>query len=528
MAFVPIKNTIEYTYGTYVNDDGELVEWQKDDVEYISNRLWSANWSEMGCFKTTTGLWWADKIAKRFQATSKIQPTFLFITSKSGKGTYFDAIPKSVHGYEVYNVETTKAQRITSIGPVTIREDITLENFRRYMISSRTKPCIVLAHYNCFLNKSKILPILKAVLWTGICADEAHRMKNRDTQWTRNIKTLRTIAGHKHAMTGTGFINSPDEAWSILNFIAPKEFKSYWNFRRYFCEEIEIGGYSRVIGIQEDKIDEFRRLRALCGPRRMMREVHKDIEEPIFTARDVDLNATQRKMYNEIRTLLYTLDQAGEPIHSPNVLSQLNRLRQICVATPEKIGEHYDAKLERRVQEIRLIEPSTKLDEVMDILDELEWNIEEKQQVVIFSNFKDPLELLKVRLAVKRAELEKDGLDSSAYAFIHMEEKDNDLVRYEKWHDMWPKKNHRIFMSTLQLGSESINLSSAQHVIFLDRSWSPKDNMQGVSRLFRPGQTGLTEVININAKQTVDQRIERANVVKVSWFKAIFDPDEEE
>lgn len=81
---------------------------------------------------------------------------------------------------------------------------------------------------------------------------------------------------------------------------------------------------------------------------------------------------------------------------------------------------------------------------------------------------------------------------------------------------------YRVFMSTLQLGGESINLTPARHVVFLDRSWSPKDNSQGIGRVRRPGQEGEPVVININGKRTTDQRIESVVREKQSWFNELF------
>jgi SNF2 family DNA or RNA helicase len=359
-----------------------------------------------------------------------------------------------------------------------------------------------------------MLNLLGSVEWDFAIVDEAHRIKNRKAQWTRNIKKLRI--DRKHIMTGTGFINDPSEMWSLLNFLAPKIFRSYHGFRREYCDEIIVGGFPKVIGVRPDKVEQFRDLRKEVGVRREMAVVHSSISEPIFTAREVDLNPTQRKMYDEIKRELATLDQQGAPIHSPNVLSQLNRLRQICVATPELVRSYYDPKQERRVQEIRLVEPSSKLDEVESILEELRWDAESKQQVVVFSNFKDPIELLKARFDKK----------PDLYPYIHMKVEDNDAERYRKWHDEFPKRNHRVFMSTLQLGGESINLTPASYCIFLDRSWSPKDNMQAVGRVYRPGQKRAVEVIHINARKTTDQRIERSTNEKMGWFKQIFGEDD--
>jgi SNF2 family DNA or RNA helicase len=256
-----------------------------------------------------------------------------------------------------------------------------------------------------------------------------------------------------------------------------------------------------------------------------MQEVHKDIAEPIYYDITVELNATQRRMYKEIVRELRALDQKGVPIHSPNVVSQLQRLRQISVATPELVNAYYDPRLDRYVQEVRLVEPSSKLDAVMDVLEGLEWDEEQKQQVVVFSNFKDPLELLKKRLDEQR---DKNGrLLRAGIPYIHMEQKDSEQTRFEKWKVQWPKKEHQVFLSTIDLGGESINLASAQYCIFLDRSWSPAKNLQAVGRVYRPGQTGLAEVIHINAKQTVDKRVFDNVTTKIGWFNLLFGDEDE-
>src|SRR3954462_1871328 len=129
--------------------------------------------------------------------------------------------------------------------------------------------------------------------------------------------------------------------------------------------------------------DEFRTLVREVGVRRTLTEVMPDIAEPVFVNREVDLNAIQRRMYNSIKAELKALDKNGTPLHAPNVISALQRMRQISVATPEVISEHYDQKQMRRVLEVKLREPSSKLDAVMDIVEELSWDDDAKQPVVI-------------------------------------------------------------------------------------------------------------------------------------------------
>lgn len=498
----------------------DSTDWQEEDLARLVDRQYSANWSEMGCYKTTTGLWLAErrieklgdlKVVADNGELANVAPALLVITSRAGKGTYYDAVPKTLQlkGWRIFDVTVNGVvERVNDI----IVNKWEIADWTDYQKILK-EPHIVLSHYHCYTNKSPVRQWLQRITWTFIIVDEAHRIKNKDGQWTRHIKKLASMGG-RHVMTGTGFVNQPDEIWSLLNFLAPDIYSSYNTFRRKFCEEEQWSGYTKVVGLKRENKEEFRGLVREMGPRREMRLVHSHIEEPIKISREVDLNPIQRAMYDQIRTELFMLDQKGTPISSPNVLSLLNRLRQICVATPEKIDEYYDIKQDRRVQVIKLVEPSSKLDEFMDLLEELRWDEESRQKVVVFSQFKDPLELLKVRL------------DKAKVPYMHMEVHHNDEQRYEMWHELWPKPIHRVFLSTLDLGGESINLAAAQYCVFLDRSWSPRANNQAVGRVYRPGQTEAAELIYINARKTTDQRIEATNARKTGWFTEIFGEDE--
>jgi SNF2 family DNA or RNA helicase len=192
------------------------------------------------------------------------------------------------------------------------------------------------------------------------------------------------------------------------------------------------------------------------------------------------------------------------------VLSALNRLRQIAVATPEVKDDYYDVLKERRIISVTLKEPSSKLDAAMEVIEGLEWDQERKDQVVVFSNFRDPLELLANRLKKKDI------------PYLHLDASMSDKQRYELWHETWPNKEHQVFLCTLAVGSESINLASAHRAIFLDQSWSPAQNKQAIGRIYRPGQTGVAQLIYIRAENTVDYRVLDTVNEKHGWFQMVF------
>jgi SNF2 family DNA or RNA helicase len=485
--------------------------WQERDLNFLAPMPYSANWSEMGCYKTSTGLW--------LMQQKKVKNA-LIITSKMGKGAYFSdfyrCLPES---WQLYNVNLHDV----SLKVMDYERKANMNDLLNTVATGfHDHPIVFLCHYDLFTKKSNestaakdkdglgIVDKLKKIEWDMVMCDEAHKLKNPDTQWTINIKRL--TARNKHIMTGTGFVNNPAEIWSLLKFldrtfmsIGRPDLSSYWNFRAYFCDEYQDArGYRFIRGIRQNRIEEFRELRKKVGPRHRMREVHPDIPEPIENSYDVNLNITQRKMYDEIKAVLQTLDQQGQILSSPNVLSQLNRLRQISVATPKVNNAGYSAKANRFVHDITLVEPSSKLDEVMDLLKELD------DQVVVFSNFQDPLDLLEKRL------------DRANIPYLYMKQSHSEAKRYHLWKELWPTKQHKVFMCTLALGGESINLASAAHMIFLDRSWSPKDMMQAIGRVHRPGQEGTAQAIYINARNTVDSYVSGKLKLKGKWFNDIF------
>jgi SNF2 family DNA or RNA helicase len=535
----------------------EPAPFQVEDIEKLTERQWSCNWSEMGCYKTSTVLWLIPEWASKLNVE---KPKVLIITTRSGKGTYFKHVPDLLPDYDLFNLSVNEC-RLIMLG-----QDFPVPFDPEYDI-----PSVYVAHYNVFsrrkarkkkkkeaevvdndegttddeengsdeengendptagmtegerllaellgeiekpkkkAKKVPLIDVLQSTHWDVIILDEAHRIKGRTTGWTREIKKLK--GSIKHVMTGTGFINDPSEIWSLLNFCSKREYASYWRFREKYAEEDIIDGFRKIVGVRQESKAEFQQLVRTIGPRRTKREVFKDLPEPIYSPVYVDLNAIQRKMYEEIKDELYTMDQNGEGLFAPNVLAALVRLRQICTATPQVIADYYDPIEERRIQKIKLVEPSSKLDAVMEIIDGLEWDEERKDQVVVFSSFKDPLELLKHRL------------DSSKIPYIELAQKDNDKIRYQKWAIDFPQKEHQVFMSTLALGSESISLTSASTCIFLDRSWSPKDNSQAESRVWRPGQQEVANIIHINATDTVDERVHAKVEMKQGWFKEIF------
>lgn len=569
----PFWNDIRGTLGDFEYTHSDIVDppedWQLEDLEQMYNhaifRGYCANWSEMGAKKTSTGLWLIQRLWKEFWPTTRIDedsgatvprhPNVWACTTRSGKGTFFKLGPQILEGWYFFNIT---AQGVLLLDNETGEfQKLKLDKIPDYF----DMPTFVVTHFNTFSksNHNRFMetddgtPIKNPDgslamypptfadhfvkrLWDLSWIDESHRIKGKDTKWTVVLK--RSKDEIRMDTTGTGFINRPDEVWSLGDHMTKSriakankpdidpvkaEFGGYWDFREEFCLIDEIAGFEKVIGINPERKDDFRRIIRELGPRRTLSEVMPHLKEPLFDPHEVDLNPIQRRMYNQIMSELQAIDQNGKTLFSANILAMLQRLRAICVATPEVVEEFYDEKTETVRQKIKLVEPSSKLDEIMEILDGLSWDEDRKDQVVIFSNFVGPLLLLEARFEKANQNALEMGFEPE-YPYLWMKESHSDEQRYNMWkpNGLFESGEYRVFMSTLQLGGESISLTAARHVIFLDRSWSPKDNSQGIGRIKRPGQEGQPIVVNINAKDTVDTYIKGVNDLKQGWFKEIF------
>lgn len=73
-----------------------------------------------------------------------------------------------------------------------------------------------------------------------IVIDEGHKAKNKNTQFRRDITSLK-VKGHRVILSGTPLQNNLSELWSVFDFVQPKIFGSFERFEREYTSKIEKG-----------------------------------------------------------------------------------------------------------------------------------------------------------------------------------------------------------------------------------------------------------------------------------------------
>lgn len=386
--------------------------------------------------------------------------------------------------------------------------------------------------YICHWEALRLVPELKKIHWFHIIADEVHRAKNRDSQIAQNLKKL--SAEHKLGLSGTAADNSPLDFWSVANWLWPKLFSSYWSYeRKYIIWKHHNVGYCTAVGCREDDVYHRRAFKQIVGVenveqlhkiiapfyiRRTKEEVAKDLPEKYYTDIVVGLHPQQRRVYNQMRDrmLAWIGEHENEPVAAPIVVSQLVRLQQFACAYGETeivIRRFKDCEdclekghvkcLGHEVPKVKLIEPSSKLDTVMDLVSD-----NPNKQFVVFGQSKQVINMLGTRLDKAKIPM----------AILTGDTSSDDRSRYIR---EFQAGKRQVFAGTIKAGGEGITLTAASTVIFLDLAWSPSKNRQAEDRLHRIGQKNAVQVIRLIALDTIDAKRNEQIELKWSWLRKL-------
>lgn len=357
-------------------------------------------------------------------------------------------------------------------------------------------------------------PVLSKIKWAHIICDEAHKLNGRKTAMTKALKALKTQ--HKTAITATPATNVPWQWWSILHWLYPKDWSSYWRFfERYVVyEEVRKGHVVIKEPVTVQRAEEFnskiepftyRGKKVVYGGKR-----YRTIE--------VDLDPKQRRAYDtmEKEFVAWLGEQEDEFLPAPNVISQLQRLQQFALGYA-KLETHevyrkagWKKGTVEREQRVVLSEPSAKLDALMEFLED---NPDER--ALVYSSFRGPLELLQARC-------EKAGVSyglcmgTSSRTSVHVTAEQREQAIRD-----FAAGRLRVMLASIQAGGESIDgwQHACNTAIYLDRAWSPAANEQSEGRLDRRGQRYTVNVIDIVARDTVDIPRGIKLETKKSWLR---------
>lgn len=320
----------------------------------------------------------------------------------------------------------------------------------------------------------------------AIVVDEVHKCKCVTSQRGKNLLKLAKVGTYHYGLTGTLLINSPLDAYMPLKF-TNNERSTYSAFKNYYCiyksnyfTAYQIVGYKNV----EDLKDEI----SSCSLRRT-KDILKLPPKTIITEY-VELDPEHEKFYEHINAgVIEDADRVN--IRNSTLLGLVVRLRQAATC-PSILSSS--------------ITQSNKIDRAVDLTEEI---IASGEKVVIFSTFKEPLNILAEKLKVYNPILTTGDTSATEHS-SYVDKFIND-------------PNCNIFISTIWKSGTGLTLTSASYMIFLDAPWTYADFDQCCDRIHRIGTTDNVTIYNLVAKNTIDERINNTIQMKKGISDVVVD-----
>ena len=355
-----------------------------------------------------------------------------------------------------------------------------------------------------------------------VIADEVHRASNRKAQATRALKKIK--CHRKLAMSGTASGDKPENLWSILNWLWPTYYRSYWKFRNHYCVEETIhrgeGSYRQITGVKN--IPALKREMSPWYTRHLKKEqccpdhpngVMEQLPEKTYDIIWVDLTPQQRRVYDQMKKemVAWVGEHESSPLVASVVVAQMARLSQIALATPvvsEELKRGRDGSEELRLT-VDLAAPSSKIDAVRELLDD-----NPDESFVVFTSSK--------KAAYLAAEVwGGKGISAEVLSGDTPDTQRRTLVQ------RFADREFRVFIAVIAAAAEGIDglQGICSTAIFLDRSWSTIKNMQAEDRLHRDGQRDAVTIIDVMARNTLDFGRKQKLETKWSWIKSILGDD---
>lgn len=341
---------------------------------------------------------------------------------------------------------------------------------------------VLLTTYEYILADASFLSQLK---WQFMAVDEAHRLKNRESQLY--AKLMDFGAPSRLLITGTPMQNTLSELSALMDFLMPGKI--------HVEETIDLTA--------DDASKKLAELTDAISPymiRRTKQKVENDLPPKTEKIIRVELSEVQLEYYKNILTRNYAALNAGSKAGKTsllNVMMELKKASNHPFMFPNAEERFLDGRDTREDQLKALITSSGK----MMLLDQLLTKMKKDgHRVLIFSQMVKMLDILGDYLQLRGHQFQRlDGTINSGARRMAID------------HFNAPESADFCFLLSTRAGGLGINLMTADTVILFDSDWNPQADLQAMARAHRIGQKNPVTIYRLVSKDTVEEEVlERA------------------
>jgi len=343
--------------------------------------------------------------------------------------------------------------------------------------------------------------IIYGTPWHRVICDESQRFANPKTATYRYMMAI--YGQYKWCLTGTPIRNNMTDIWSQLRFCG-------YNVVTRSLEWKKNSNYYKVQKLEQNVFQMGYEEAGIKIPDKIEHKIVIQLEKRENTAYMLILGIAKHAYNLFLRNL----------IRMSSMLTLFIRLRQCVIApylmTPlskRKKSNHMfiaDNQDEQAlIQKVDNMQDSlsswmftrdgtagihsSKITQVCQTIDQ----IPDNEKVIVFSSFTSCLDLVRHALLARDESMNVLQLDGDVVG----EKRRIIIDSFQKYPD------HNVLLISYGVGAEGLNLTMANHVIFIEPWWNPAVHDQCIARAWRSGQTKEVHVYQILVENSIEDRI---------------------
>jgi SNF2 family DNA or RNA helicase len=375
---------------------------------------------------------------------------------------------------------------------------------KRKNLSSRYK--IYVTSWNTFTRDMKheqteLPPLVKFMVPKTVVMDEAHALCNVKTKQSVAAGQIGRVADYALLMSGTPITRDVGGFWRSVGVLDTRSFPDPDRYKDRYTDRFHSDyGEDTIEGMNKATLEEFHVLMKGAMRRIAKRDVNADLPPVSYSTRVVQIPPAHRAAYDEMAAdMLAHIPDTDEPLEVMTTLAQLQRLTQlassacdveIVMVLEERVNHPMFGQYVPK-QHVTMREPSWKIDELMQMMDE---NQGTGNPLITFS----PHTQL-IKLAGARAE----GLGYRVGYITGLESKKQKTAYRHAFQD----GELDLMCCNITAGGVGLTLNRGDHVTFIERSWAYWQNHQAEARaddIINAKQVHVTDIV---AASTVESRV---------------------